>query len=174
MRAFLALLAVVAFFVLVSCSDAGHGPSTVAPSESVKTSGQISATSVSNAKSDITGLVYNACTSELVSFTGTIHSKFKSKSKANGSFEISPDFSTKGRGVGLTSGDDYEVIVGSSLGVTYEVGPPFPVVRDIALERKMISHGSTDNATFILTIHTEIDANGSVTLSEFDFSTECR
>ncbi len=174
MRAFLAILAVVAFFLIVSCSDTRHNPNTTAPSETFKSSGEISVTTVSNSKSDVTGLVFNTCTSELVSFSGTVHSKFKTKSKNNGYYEVSSEFNTKASGTGFTSGDKYEVLTGSSASTTFEAGPPFPVVRDIILERTMISQGNADNATFLISIHIEVDADGNTVADEFSFETECK
>ena len=171
MRAFLAVLAVVLFFVLISCSSSESSPTAVSGG---KDNASIQSTDVSHLTYDAGGVVRNSCVGELVDYTGTVKLTFKSKELGNGSTSSEIRSDIKAKGVGRSTGIDYEVMSTGGSVSEYEVGQPFPKVFTFSQERKLVSKGSADNAWIIFTSTLTYDASGQLTDVDVESSTECR
>ncbi len=88
MKAFLGLLSVIAFLLLVSCEQAPVGVAVPVNADNIR-NGSISRADVDNTATPITGLTYNACTRELIDFEGTIHTRRVATEKQDGSTSFS-------------------------------------------------------------------------------------
>lgn len=171
MRAFLAVLAVVLFFVLISCSSSDASPTAAAGG---KDNASIQATDVTHLTFNAGGLVNNPCVGEIVDYTGTVKLTFKSKALGNGSTSSEIRSDIKAKGVGRSSGIHYEVMSTGGSVSEFEVGPPFPKVFTFSQERKLVSKGSADNAWIIFTSTLTYDASGALIDVDVESSTECK
>lgn len=171
MRAFLSVLAVVLFFVLISCSSTETSP--VSASQG-KDNASIQATSVSHSTFPTSGFASNTCLSELVDYAGTVKLTIKEKEQGNGETSYAIRSDIKAKGTGRVTGDDYEVISTSGSTTEYEVGPPYPRVVTINSDRKLVSKGSNENAWISFNLALTYDASGTLTDVNVTSSTECR
>jgi len=171
MRAFLAVLAVVLFFVLISCSSAESSPTAASGG---KDNASIQSTDITHLSFPTTGVVSNSCLSEAVDYSGTVKLTIKSKELGNGSTSLQIRSDIKAKGTGRVTGNDYEVMSTSGSTSEYEMGPPYPRVSTFSIQRKLVSKGSDENAwiTFVQTI--TVDASGAVTDVSVESSTECK
>jgi len=190
MKGWLTLLALLLFFLLISCNSAEtvavddqqgateqivpDNARAVSPARAGKASEGQQATEVTHFRNTVTGLLYNTCLGELVDYQGTIEATSRSKSWKDGFQELLVDIDIHGKGTGRTSQDKYVIKSGTTTQVSYVLGPPYPVSRTITIERNLISNGKSDNAYLTTTLQTEIDADGHVTFSKITSTTECR
>ncbi len=171
MRAFLAVLAVVLFFVLISCSPSESSPVSTTGG---KDEAGIQSTSVTHLSFPANGVADNSCIGETVDYSGTVKLTFKRKDQGNGSSSFAIRSDIKAKGTGRDTGDEYEVMSTSGSSTEYEVGPPFPRVVQFNSERKLVSKGSTENAWITFTSTLTYDADGDLTDVDISSSTECR
>lgn len=134
----LALFA-LAFSSLTACES----PS--APTPQVPSIGAPSTALIANTKTSITGALFNPCApSEWVTFAGSIHWKVTGEVTPT-SQDIKIHSNTQGiAGVGLTSGDKYNVHQNykNTIDVT---GPPITGSQEYDIRYRLIRQGSNDN-----------------------------
>ena len=171
MRAFLAVLAVVLFFVLISCSSTEASPTSTSGG---KDNGSIQSTTVTHSTFESVGTVFNSCSSELVDYDGRLKLTIKSKDQGNGSTSVQITTDIKAKGTGRTTGTEYEVISSTGSSNTFDMGPPFPREFSFDQERKLVSKGSSDNAVITFSISASYNENGTLTDFSVDSSTECK
>jgi hypothetical protein len=183
MKGLLTILALLVFFLLISCNSAepvgtersNDGRTTI---ESTSGSSKVvegdQSAVVTNSKTTVKGVLFNSCLSELIDYTGVIHTTSKVKHWNGGFQELFFDIDIQGSGTGRRSGTDYVVRSGTTNSSSFIVGPPYPVSRTITIERALISKGSAENVYVVLQIKTEVDASGKVVLHSVTSSTQCR
>lgn len=172
-------IATILAILITSCSssNAPSAPSLQVTGVSgedtgIKTSGVVSGTKTS--KTSITGLYFNSCVPELVDVTGDLHLVSTRKENADGSVEVTGKFTIKGSGTGRKTGASYNVIAHTTDEFTYTAGPPFPYTRTFDRVIKLVSSGTTDNATITLTIDLTVNSSGVVVSRTAVSSADCR
>ncbi len=171
MRAFLSLVAIAIFFLLISCSPSETSPTAAS---SGKQDGTIQSTDVTHRTFDTRGVVTNACIPERVTYDGVLKLTIKVKEQGNGSTSRLIESDIKAKGVGSVSGDAYEIMSSSGSVNAYEVGPPFPREFTSFTERKLVSKGSSANAWVTFKTVTTWDENGVLIGQETTSTTDCK
>jgi len=171
MRAFLSLVAIAIFFLLISCSSSETSPTAASPG---KQDGTVQSTDVSHRTFTTRGVVSNACLPERVTYDGVLKLTVKVKVQGNGTSSRLIESDIKAKGIGSVSGDGYEIMSSSGSENLYEVGPPFPREFTSFTERKLVSKGSSANAWVTFKTVTTWDENGTLVSQETTSTTDCK
>jgi hypothetical protein len=170
MKAFLGVLAFMAFLILVSCEQAPVSPLSASPAPSA----QIAVADVNTTVTPVIGAVFNSCTRELVEYEGAIHQRVTTKTKKDGSSSFEINVLIKGAGVGKTSGTQYQFIQHQDDVKDFEVGPPFPYVRVLDRTVRLISQGDVTNTYVIFRTELNVDSNGRLVSRIVSSTTTCQ
>ena len=113
------------------------------------------------------------CAEEAITITGelriTTMMVVDASGAIHGRFTLVP---VNVRGVGLTSGITYKAVGGERDTFTSAANGAF--TANFTSMFNLVSQGSTDNLQAFITSHFTVNANGDVTVENFDFRAECR
>ena len=114
--------------------------------------------------------VSNACTGEPVAIEGTLDILFGSTVGSSGGIHFKIHNASKGKGVGLLSGDNYVY----SEEFNSEATAAGATTTTQTLNQFVTSASPTDNFFFKMTLHTTFNAAGVPTAFVDNFQTGCR
>jgi hypothetical protein len=118
-------------------------------------------------KIPLDAITFNTCTGEEVELSGTIH--LVSQTQSDGS--VLGHINYQGvSGVGLTSGTEYRA---SSVD-NFRLGAPFPSDIHSVRSFRLVGRGTEDNLLVKFLFHITVNADGEVTATVDDVSSQCR
>jgi hypothetical protein len=118
----------------------------------------------------------NACTGDLIDFSGIFHYTTRETISASGRYHFDVHQNVQGvKGVGQTSGQVYqEVGAASNEGNAADVDGAPPFEFSSIAHGAFVGAGPRNNFTLKITSHFVVNANGALTVSISRVETECR
>jgi hypothetical protein len=125
----------------------------------------------------ISGQYYNPCCDEMITITGTAHLTRKTTTNADGSVTTTTRFNAAGiRGVGQSSGINYNFIESGHLIETTTPAASYPYSQDLEYMDNLVGKGKGGHACSAkvkVSVHVEIDADGNITMNISDIQFIC-
>jgi hypothetical protein len=132
-----------------------------------------SAAVVQNVQVPLSITVFSPCNGDVIAVTGSIHLLATMTADGSGGFHIAlMDNVSQVSGVGSVTGATYHGVGGDWL--TINAKPPFPFEATETDVFGLISAGSAPNLIVTQTLHTTVNANGTLTANVVRFSAACR
>jgi hypothetical protein len=120
----------------------------------------------------VEGPLYNACTGEVVDLSGNVDWLMTSTVDSSGAVHVAVQTNFAGvSGIGETTGIRYEGTGHGGSVLTFN--PPFPQEYTNSSMQQLISQGSAPDMVFVFKSHLTINADGSVTASDWKFVSAC-
>jgi hypothetical protein len=112
-------------------------------------------------------------TGELVKANGVLHTRFHTTLDANGGFHTQAHYQTQGiSGIGLTSGDKYQLIGVIHQSFNGKVGAAN--TTSTVVNGRVIGPGPGNDRFWYYTSHITVNANGEVTADFVNFEIVCK
>jgi hypothetical protein len=117
---------------------------------------------VQNLKIPIEADIYNAGAGEWIHITGEGHLLLTSTADKNGGFHVAMHANFQGYvGIGLTSGDKYQITGGNTIQMNFK--PPFPSEQSFLSFLNVVGPGRGNNMQTFMHTHVTVNANGDAT-----------
>jgi len=125
---------------------------------------------VTNEKIPIDSYIWNEAAGELVHITGCGHSLTTTTADKNGGFHVHMHVNAQGySGIGLTSGDKYQVTGATDMVMNFR--PPFPSEQSGVAIMNVVGPGRGNNMQMYMHMHITVNANGDVTAEVYTIRT---
>ena len=117
---------------------------------------------------------YNKCIEESVAFSGDLHLLVGGNITPNGIGHLNIHINNQGvSGVGEDTQDSYQVVGAANLTINTDMYDGNPLVVNAVLHMQFVSQTSADNLRLTINLHITINANGDVTATVGDITSDC-
>ena len=127
-----------------------------------------------NTSIPIDDIFYNECTEEDVAFSGDLHLLVGGNITPSGMGHLNIHINNQGvTGEGDITHDSYQVVGAANLTINTDMYDGNPLVLNAVLHMQFVSQGSADNLRLSVHLHITVNANGDVTATLGEITTEC-